>query len=89
MEVSGIEPLSFSLQKKYSTFDIILPNVYIYSSVAQWLELSAVNRKVAGSIPACGVLRKERFELSEKILLEPKSNAYTYFAIPVSKLQVL
>lgn len=60
LEASGIEPLTFSLQKNYSTIGIIPPpNIYKYikytSSVAQWLELSAVNRKVAGSIPACGV----------------------------------
>lgn len=57
LEASGIEPLAFSLQKNYSTIGIIPPLIYIKytSSVAQWLELSAVNRKVAGSIPACGV----------------------------------
>lgn len=30
MEVSGIEPLTFSLQKNYSTIDIIPPPIYIY-----------------------------------------------------------
>lgn len=56
----------------------------MFSSVAQWLELSAVNRKVAGSIPACGVFYGRRdLNSHRKILLEPKSNAYTYFATSV------